>query len=358
MSTAQVAVRETTAEASPHDPDPDGHLDAFRQWRRTDDRQARQDLICYYLPLVRRIARRYVRTGVPLDDLAQIGSIGLMNAVDSFDPERGVKFEAYAYHHIAGEIRHYLRDGAEHVRAPRWVRKSYGEVINTAASLRQMLGRTPTVAEIASQMHLSVSGVLDILSAHNRARVHSINDLLEGQEVRPDIAGDLQEPSSTLPVEDRLMLLAAIGRLPELQRRVVYFLFYQDLTQSDVATRLGISQRHVSRVLTAALKRLSALLGAAEDGEAAGSKPQGVGVPDRAFGRHAGRARRRRGGNHSTYFPFEGESAMRPRRPFVPAETAIASEPAAWDAADEVVMSGRGAAARRELEPCLAAAGG
>ena len=114
--------------------------------------------------MVRRIARRYARTGVPLDDLTQIGSIGLMNAVDSFDPERGVKFEAYAYHYVAGEIRHYLRDGAEHVRAPRWVRKSYSEVTNTAASLRQMLGRTPTVAEIASHMHLSVAGVLDILS--------------------------------------------------------------------------------------------------------------------------------------------------------------------------------------------------
>jgi RNA polymerase sigma-B factor len=357
MSTALVAVRETTAGASPHDPDPDGHLDAFRQLRRTDDPQTRQDLICYYLPLARRIARRYVRTGVPLDDLTQIGSIGLMNAVDSFDPERGVKFEAYAYHHIAGEIRHYLRDGAEHVRAPRWVRKSYGEVTTTAASLRQTLGRTPTVAEIARQMHLSVTGVLDILSAHNRARVHSINDLLEGQEVRPDIVSDLQEPSSTLP-EDRLMLLAAMGRLPDLQRKVVYFLFYQDLTQSDVATRLGISQRHVSRVLTAALKRLSALLGPAEDGEAAASKPQGVRAPDRAFGRHAGRARRRRGSGHSTYFPFEGESSMRPHRQFVPAETTAALEPAPWDAADEVVGSGRGAAARLELEPCLSAAGG
>ena len=199
MSTAQVAVRDTTAGASPHDPDPDGHLEAFRECRRTDDPQTRQDLVCHYLPLVRRIARRYVRTGVPLDDLTQIGSIGLINAVNSFDPERGVKFEAYAYHHIAGEIRHYLRDGAEHVRAPRWVRKSYGEVTNTAAGLRQTLGRTPTVTEIAAQMNLSVAGVLDILSAHNRARVHSINDLLEGQEIRPDVACDQQDPPLRFP---------------------------------------------------------------------------------------------------------------------------------------------------------------
>ena len=357
MSTAQVAVRETTAGASPYDPDPDGHLEVFREWRRTDDAQTRQDLIIYYLPLVRRIARRYARTGVPLDDLTQIGSIGLMNAVDSFDPERGVKFEAYAYHYVAGEIRHYLRDGAEHVRAPRWVRKSYSEVTNTAASLRQILGRTPTVAEIASHMHLSVSGVLDILSAHNRARVHSINDLLEGQEVRPDIASDLQEPSSTLAVEDRIMLLAALQRLPDLQRKVVYFLFYQDLTQSDVAARLGISQRHVSRVLTAALKRLAGLLGSAEESEAAASKCERMDAPDRVFGRRAGRARRRRAARHSAYVPFEGDPAMRRRR-FVAAESTIASDPAPWDAADRVASSGRSLATRRELEPCLSAAGG
>ena len=358
MSTAQVAVRDTTAGASPHDPDSDGHLEAFRECRRTDDPQTRQDLVCHYLPLVRRIARRYVRTGVPLDDLTQIGSIGLINAVNSFDPERGVKFEAYAYHHIAGEIRHYLRDGAEHVRAPRWVRKSYGEVTNTAAGLRQTLGRTPTVSEIAAQMNLSVAGVLDILSAHNRARVHSINDLLEGQEIRPDIACDQQDPSSALPVEDRIVLLTALERLPELQRKVVYHLFFQDLTQSDVARRLGISQRHVSRVLSAALKRLSALMGPAEEGGAAASKPQDVDTPGRAFGRYAGRPRRRRTAGQPAYFSLEGTSAVRPRRRLVPAETPMASEPAAWDTADAVVRIEHGAAAPRELEPCLAAAGG
>ncbi|HET9001601.1 MAG TPA: sigma-70 family RNA polymerase sigma factor, partial [bacterium] len=105
------APRTTVAQPaeSPAEQDP-AVLGKFRRFRRTADPQLRQELVCHYLPLAKKIARRYVRAGVPLDDLTQIGTIGLMNAVSSYDPGRGVKFEAYAYHHVAGEIRHYLRD--------------------------------------------------------------------------------------------------------------------------------------------------------------------------------------------------------------------------------------------------------
>lgn len=239
----------------PRDEDPE-LLERFRRFRRTADPQLRQELVCHYLPLAKKIARRYVRAGVPLDDLTQIGTIGLMNAVSSFDPGRGVKFEAYAYHHIAGEIRHYLRDAVEQVRAPRWVRKLYGDLTDAVAELRQTLGRTPTLAEIALRMNLTETGVLEILRAHNRSRVHSISDLVERQEVRRDVIAHQRYVSFQLPVEDRIVLLKAVERLADLQRKVVYYLFYQDLTQSEVAKRLGVSQRHVSRVLAAALKRL------------------------------------------------------------------------------------------------------
>ena len=96
----------------------------FREYRRTGDKRLQQELICHYLPLVSKIARRYVRPGAALEDLSQIGTIGLINAVKTFDPERGVKFETYAFHHVAGEIRHFLRDGLEPVRRPRWVREA------------------------------------------------------------------------------------------------------------------------------------------------------------------------------------------------------------------------------------------
>ena len=240
-------------------------LEKFRRFQRTADPQLRQELVCHYLPLAKKIARRYVRAGVPLDDLTQIGTIGLMNAVSSYDPGRGVKFEAYAYHHIAGEIRHYLRDAVEQVRAPRWVRKLYGELTDAVAELRQTLGRTPTLGEIAARMNLTESGVLEILRAHNRSRVHSISDLVERQEVRRDVIAHQRYVSFQLPVEDRIVLLKAVERLADLQRKVVYYLFYQDLTQSEVAKRLGVSQRHVSRVLAAALKRLGTHLESNED---------------------------------------------------------------------------------------------
>ena len=108
-------------------------LEQFQTYRRTQDRALHQKLVLRYLPLVHRIARRYVRPGAPLEDLVQIGSIGLIHAVTTFDPTRGVKFETYAFHHVAGEIRHFLRDGLEAVRAPRWVRKIYADL--TAARL-------------------------------------------------------------------------------------------------------------------------------------------------------------------------------------------------------------------------------
>lgn len=258
MVSTRTAVRAPRTADPPREQDGDPErLEQFRRYRRTADQQLRQELVCHYLPLAKKIARRYVRAGVPLDDLVQIGTIGLMNAVGSFDPGRGVRFEAYAYHHIAGEIRHYLRDAVEQVRAPRWVRKLYGELTDAVAELRQTLGRTPTLGEIAARMNLSESGVLEILRAHNRSRVHSISDLVDRQEVRRDVIAHQRYVSFQLPVEDRIVLLKAVERLADLQRKVVYYLFYQDLTQSEVAKRLGVSQRHVSRVLAAALKRLS-----------------------------------------------------------------------------------------------------
>ena len=236
-------------------------LERFRRFRRTAAAQLRQDLVCHYLPLARKIARRYVRAGIPLEDLAQIGTIGLMHAVSSFDPDRGVRFEAYAYHHIAGEIRHYLRDAVEQVRAPRWVRKQYRKLSDAVAELRQTLGRTPTRAEIAARMNLTEKGVLEIVHAHNRSQVHSISQLGERREDRGDDGIAHQRyVSFQLPVEDRMVLLKAVQRLAGLQRKVVYYMFFQDLTQCEVAKRLGVSQRHVSRVLAAALERLGPLL--------------------------------------------------------------------------------------------------
>ncbi len=238
-------------------------LERFREYQRTRDKRLHRELVLACLPLAQKIARRYLRAGVGIEDLVQIGTIGLMNAVRTFDPGRGVKFETYAFHHIAGEIRHYLRDNLEPLRVPRWVRKLHGDLTGAVAGLQQELGRTPTVGEIAAKMNMSEAGVLEVLRAHHQTRVRSISDLSEDPEIRQDAIAHQRYVSLQLPIEDRIVLLQTMDCLAALQRQVIYYLFYQDLTQSEVAKRLGVSQRHVSRLLAAALRRLAGPLRAA-----------------------------------------------------------------------------------------------
>jgi len=244
-------------------------LDKFRRYRASREKRLYHELVCHYLPLAHKIARRYVRAGVALEDLIQIGTIGLMNAVKTFDPDRGVKFETYAFHHIAGEIRHFFRDGLEPVRAPRWVRRLHSAFTAAVDGLQQELGRTPSLTEVAARMKVTEAGVLEILSAHNQTRVRSMSDVVEDQDGRQDLLVHQRFVPLQLPIEDRLVLLQAMERLATLQRKVVYYLFYQDLTQSEVAVRLGVSQRHVSRLLAAALRRLAEPLRAAGIGPSA-----------------------------------------------------------------------------------------
>lgn len=249
-----------TGDASDSPAVPEDPFAAFRAYRVSRDPRQYEALVCRYLPLVRKTARRYVRSGVALEDLVQVGTIGLMNAVNTFDPDRGVKFETYAYHYVAGEIRHYLRDDADAVQAPRWVRKLYGDLMATIGALQQELGRTPTLREIASRMNLTEQGVLEILRAHDQARVLSFSDAQDGLDIRRDLIVRQRYVSFQLPVEDRIALMEALERLSDVHRKVVYYLFYLDLTQNETAKRLGISQRSVSRLLAAALKRMAALL--------------------------------------------------------------------------------------------------
>jgi len=238
-------------------------LESFREYRRTRDAQQYQELVCRFLPLVQRIARRYVRPGVAVEDLEQIGTIGLMNAVTTFDPERGVRFETYAYHHVAGEIRHHLRDGAQSLRVPRWVQSLHASVMRTVGELQQRLGRTPTLQEIAKQMNMTEASVLDVLQAREQSRVNSMSDLVEDREFSRDISHQ-RYVSFQLPVEDRIVLTQAIERLGDVQRKVLFYLFYRDLTQNETAKRLGVSQRHVSRLLASALRTLAVRLRSAE----------------------------------------------------------------------------------------------
>ncbi len=232
----------------------------FVEYRTTRDPRLQDMLVCAHLSLVAKIARRYVRAGVSLDDLVQTGAVGLLKAVKRFDPDHGVAFETYATHFVAGEIRHYLRDGAEPMRTPRWLRKLHGELRATTERLQQELGGTPTLAEIARAMNITEEGVLEITRAYHQGRVASLSDPSGSVELRRELIAHQRYEAFKLPVEDRVVLLEAIDRLAALQRKVVYHLFFLDLSQSETAQRLGVSQRHVSRVLAASLKRLRTIL--------------------------------------------------------------------------------------------------
>lgn len=229
----------------------------FRQYRATADPVVHAGICAAYAPLVERIARAYRGSGEPLEDLVQVGYVGLLLAVNRFDPERGVKFHTYASHVIVGEIRHYLRDHVGVVRRPRWLSKLSRELERAVERLQHRMGRWPTVEEIAQEMNITPDGVREIL----RARAASSPLSLKGaQEEHVRRIRHLRYQTLQLPVEDRIAVQQAMERLSELQRKVLYLLFYRDLTETEAARRLRVSQKHVSRVMHKALRQMAQLL--------------------------------------------------------------------------------------------------
>lgn len=223
----------------------------------TAERQAQ--LAARLLPLVGQVAQRYAGLGTPVDDLVQVGSIGLLNAIANFDVDRGVRFETYARHLIAGEIRHYLRDQGSVVRRPRWFHELDHRVRQVATTLTQRLGRFPLVPEIADELGIPVQWVLQAARTRESFRFMSLDEVREDGDGAPVTPYDRLSSDHLLgqiSSEDRVLLADAVERLSAMQRKVIYCLFYLDLTQTEAAQHLGISQKHVSRMMHAAVRRL------------------------------------------------------------------------------------------------------
>jgi RNA polymerase sigma-B factor len=246
--------------AEPVDPDVTG---LFRDYRvdRTPELHARLTML--FMPLVHRIAGRYQSFGVPIEDLRQIGYLGLLTAIGQFDPDRGVPFDAYARPFITGEIRHHLRSQGTVIRRPRWIYELDYQIRKQVDDLSQRLGRLPTLPEIAEAVNVAEDGILEVLRARGAMQVLSLDDLTN------DGAGDPVQrlrivhkhyETLHLPIEDRIRIAEAVERLSELQRKVIYYLFYMDLTQTETAKKLRVSQKHVSRVMYAAMTRLREML--------------------------------------------------------------------------------------------------
>jgi RNA polymerase sigma-B factor len=216
-----------------------------------------------HLPLVRGLARRYADRGEPLDDLVQVGTIGLIKAIDRFDPARGFKLASFATPTILGEIRRHFRDRSWTVRVPRGIQEARAQIARSVDELSARNGRSPSVREIAEAADLTTEEVLDALAAGSAQRPAPLSppggegDEDDGVAVGVEEAGYEQ-------AEARATLDTGLAELPARERVILHLRFEEGLTQSQIAERVGISQMHVSRLIRRALEALRASAGDVE----------------------------------------------------------------------------------------------
>lgn len=227
-----------------------------------------KDLIMVqFAGLVERTARKF--SGVePYEDLVQVGFIGLLNALSKFDPSAGVRFNTYATYLVAGEIKHYLRDRAQTIRQPAWLQELRHKVNKTGGMLQQSLGRTPSEREIADEIGVSESAVVEVYQTQELMRVASLDQPTGGDddgmsEIDRIDAGDFCPEQ--LSVEDRLLLEAAMKQLRDLERQVLVLFHFESKSQTEIAASLGISCNYVSHILRQSLAKLRRILSNEEE---------------------------------------------------------------------------------------------
>ena len=222
-------------------------------YHREGDERAREDALVELMPLVRALASRYAGRGEPLEDLVQVGSLGLIKAVDRFDVDRGVDFTSYAIPTIVGEIRRHFRDKAWAMHIPRRLKELSLQLSRTLDELTTELGRSPTIAELALATGVDEEDVVDALDSTNAYSTRSLHAPYEdgGDDSLADRLGT--EESGYGEVEDGSLVAAGLSALDERERRIVELRFFEEMTQSQIAAEVGISQMHVSRLLRRAL---------------------------------------------------------------------------------------------------------
>ena len=237
----------------------------FDRYRRDGDVAARAELIERFLPLARKLARRYGRRGEPLDDLVQVATLGLIKAIDRFEAERGTAFSSYAVPTIVGELRRHFRGTGWALHLPRDMQERVLAVGVTVDRLSASLGASPSPQQVAGDMGLTVEEVLEAMVAaegHDTVSLDAPAYVADDDGSNASIAdavGALDERFEL--AERRPGLVRALRSLQVRQRTILYLRFVEDLTQSEIGRRLGISQMHVSRLTREALERLRLLVG-------------------------------------------------------------------------------------------------
>jgi RNA polymerase sigma-B factor len=235
----------------------------FVRWQHRHDERARDALVARFMPLARRLARRYVRSSEPFEDLLQVASLGLLKALDRFDPDRGRPFQSFAVPTILGEMRRYFRDSGWSVHVPRGAQERALKVRDGRESFANEQGRAPTVNELAVYLELSAEEVIDALMAIHAYEATSLD------VKRASADGDSIPYSELIGDEDRRYELveldatvsAVLEHIAQRERLILYMRFVEGLTQSEIGARVGISQMQVSRLLRRSLERLRALAG-------------------------------------------------------------------------------------------------
>jgi RNA polymerase sigma-B factor len=228
-----------------------------------DRPRVRARLIELYLPLAEYLARRFRNRGELQDDLNQVANLGLIKSVDGYDVTRGAAFTSYAIPMIVGELKRHFRDKGWDVRVPRRLQELRIEITKTTGELAQKLGRSPTVADLATALRVSEEEIIEGLDSAHAYRALSIHAPVAGeggadagQTELVDLLGDVDHDLEN--VEDREALRPLIARLPTREQKIIAMRFFGNMTQSQIATELGISQMHVSRLLSHALGVLRA----------------------------------------------------------------------------------------------------
>ncbi|MGI8506800.1 MAG: SigB/SigF/SigG family RNA polymerase sigma factor [Solirubrobacteraceae bacterium] len=237
---------------------PAGSAELFRRWRRQRDRRARDALIERFLPLARKLARRYASSNEPYDDLVQVASVGLVKAVERFDPDRGFAFSSFAVPTIVGELKRYFRDTAWALHVDRSAQERARRIAEARREIGSSRGRGPTVAELAEYLECSCEEVLDGL------QVGEAYDTVSLDAPAPTDGGSATSRLEAIGyrdgrlgrVDEQATIFAAARHLPVRERQILLLRFGADLTQTEIAERVGVSQMQVSRLLRGSLQRL------------------------------------------------------------------------------------------------------
>lgn len=240
-----------------------GNEELVDQYQRTKDSKILEKIVAANQGLLHATLKRFSYFPDPYEDLLQVANLGMIKAIQRFDKTNGANFSSYATAIVDGEVRHHLRDSVL-MRQPRWLRKTEKRIEEVSIEFTRKHKRSPTLTELSEVVNISEDGILEIMRVCASVSLHSVDDPITGERLQsgPDasVVCSRHYESFSLPIEDRIVLEDAIDALSAFQKKIVYLLFYKDLTQAEVAEEMGLSQRKVSRESAKALDRLKTIL--------------------------------------------------------------------------------------------------